>query len=317
MRHESRDTESNMRVFVTGATGFVGQEVVRQLHGTGHTIRILVRNPRSESARALASRYGAEVRAGDIMNMDSLAGALEGAEAVVHLVGIISEVGRSTFERVHTEGTRNVVTAARQAGVRRWIHMSALGTRPNAASRYHQSKWAAEEVVRRSGLEFTIFRPSIIYGPQDEFVRLFARIIRLSPVVPVMARPGVRFQPVPVEMVAKAFTRALEEPGSIGRSYDLCGPETLTMPEMLDQIQAVLHRRRWKLKVPLALARSQAAVLEVVYARLLGKAPPLNRDQLIMLQEDNVGNPEPANHLFQLAAPPFREGITRYLGSER
>jgi uncharacterized protein YbjT (DUF2867 family) len=194
--------------------------------------------------------------------------------------------------------------------------MSALGTRPNAVSRYHQTKWEAEELIRRSGLEFTIFRPSLIYGPQDQFVRLFARIIRFSPVVPVMGSAGARFQPVPVETVAAAFARSPGEPKSIGQTYDLCGPEALTLREMLDQIQAVLHRKRWKMRVPSGLARWQAALLEYTYAHLLGKAPPLNRDQLIMLQEDNVGNPQPANELFGLDPPAFREGIASYLGRD-
>ncbi len=302
-----------MKVFVTGATGFVGQEVVRQVHEAGHTIRILARDPKSAPVQELVSRYGVEVHAGNILDAATLAGGLADVTAVIHLVGIISEAGKSTFERVHTEGTRNAVMAAQQAGVKRWIHMSALGTRPNAASRYHQSKWAAEEIVRRSGLEFTIFRPSLIYGPRDEFVRLFARIIRLSPVVPVMGSAHARFQPVPVETVGAAFARALGEPRSIGQAYDLCGTEALTLPEILDHIQAVLRRRRWKLRVPLGVARCQAALLEFVWGRLFGKPPPLNRDQLIMLQEGNTGNPQPANELFGLNPIPFREGIARYL----
>jgi NADH dehydrogenase len=305
-----------MKVFVTGGTGFVGQEVVQQLHEAGHAIRLLARNPKAESARAIASRYGAEVHAGSILDAASLGGALDGVAAVVHLAGIISEAGDSTFERVHTEGTRNVVAAGQKAGVRRWVHMSALGTRPNAVSRYHQSKWEAEEVVRRSGLQFTIFRPSLIYGPRDEFVRFFARIIRLSPVVPVIGSPTARFQPIPVEAVAAAFAVALGEPKSIGQTYDLCGPEAMTLSEILDHIQVVLHRRRWKLRVPLGLARCQAAFLEFVCGRLAGKAPPLNRDQLIMLQEDNIGNPQPANELFGLRPPKFQEGIAKYVGRD-
>src|SRR5207237_1119041 len=106
--------------------------------------------------------------------------------AVIHLVGIISKVGRNTFENVHTQGTQNIVTSAREAGIKRFVHMSALGSRANAVSRYHQSKWAAEEAVRRSGLDYTIFRPSIIYGPKDHFVNLFDKMARFSPVLPVM-----------------------------------------------------------------------------------------------------------------------------------
>jgi NADH dehydrogenase len=144
-------------------------------------------------------------------------------------------------------------------------------------------------------------------------VNLFARIIRLSPVVPLMGSPRARFQPVSVETVAAAFVRALGEPKSAGQTYDLCGPEALTLSEIVDQIMDVLQRRRLKLQVPPSLARCQAILLEFLFGCLLRRASPLNRDQLIMLQEDNVGNPQPANERFGLKPLPLREGIARYL----
>jgi uncharacterized protein YbjT (DUF2867 family) len=304
-----------MRVLVTGATGFVGWEVVRQLHGVGHAIRILVRNPHSLRGREATTRWGAELHRGDVLQADSLAGALVGIEAVIHLVGIISEVGDSTFENVHMRGSQNMVAAAQRAGIRRYVHMSALGTRPQAVSRYHQSKWAAEETVRHSGLEFTTFRPSLIYGPQDQFINLFAKIVRLSPVVPLLANPQARFQPVSVEVVATAFVRSLGEPKSGAQTYDLCGPEALTLGDIVGQIEGVLGKRRLKVQVPLSLARCQAAFMELVFQCLLRKPSPLSRDQLLMLQEDNVGNPQPARELFGLPSVPLREGIARYLGA--
>lgn len=302
-----------MKVLVTGATGFVGREIVRQLHQAGQGIRVLVRNRTSPRVPEAVSRYGAEVYPGDVLDAASLDGALSGADAVIHLVGIISEVGESTFENVHTRGTKNMVAAARQSGISRFVHMSALGTRPNAASRYHQTKWAAEELVRHSGLDFTIFRPSLIYGSEDQFMNLFARIIRFSPVVPLMGSPRARFQPVPVEAVAAAFARSLGEPKAVGQTYDLCGPEALTLSEIMDRILEVLQRKRLKLQVPLVLARCQAASLEFIFRCLLRKASPLNRDQLIMLQENNVGNPQPANELFGLNPVSVREGIAKYV----
>ena len=302
-----------MKVFLTGATGFIGGEILRRLHEAGHSTRLLVRNPDSRRVQELVSRYRSEEHAGDISDPASLEGAVEGVDAVIHLVGIISEVGNRTFELVHTRGTRNVIEATKRAGVKRFVHMSALGVRADAASRYHQSKWEAEGVVRRSGLNYTIFRPSLVYGSGDRFVNLIARLSKYSPLVPVPGVGRVRFQPISVKVVASAFVAALSEPKSFGQIYDLCGPEPLTLPEIVDEILAAKGRRRFKLRVPLGLARAQAALLEKVYPLLLQKAPPLTRDQLIMLEQGSVGILKPAEELFELKQPAFREGVSACL----
>ena len=296
-----------MRVFVTGATGFVGQEVVRQAREGGHSVRILVRNSQPRSTNA------SEIHVGDVLDARTLEGALGDIEAIIHLVGIISEVGRHTFENIHALGTRNMVEAAQRSGVKRFLHMSALGTRAGAVSRYHQSKWAAEETVRQSGLDYSIFRPSLIYGPGDHFVNLFAKMAKFSPVLPIMGAGNARFQPVAVEVVASAFIRALKEPRANHQTFDLCGPQTMTLPQILDEIMAATGRKRWKVYIPMALARCQAALLELFYGQILKQAPPLNRDQLLMLQEDNVGDRSKAEDLFGLTQTPFQEGIRSYL----
>lgn len=291
----------------------MGREVVRQLRVSGHRVHLLARHPDSGLARELAAQFGAHIRPGDVLRENSLRDAFAGIDGVIHLVGVISEVGGQTFENVHLHGTQHVLFAASDAGVRRYIHMSALGTRANAVARYHQTKWAAEEIVRRSGLGWTIFRPSIIYGPGDGFVNLFARFARVSPIVPAIGSGENKFQPVGVKVVAAAFIKALTEDRAVGATYDLCGPETFTLNEILDVIFDVLKRRRSTIHLPLGLAETQAAFLEKIYPALLHKAPPLNRDQILMLQEDNMGNAEPANIMFDLRHEPFREGIARYL----
>jgi NADH dehydrogenase len=253
------------------------------------------------------------VVSGNVLQPDSLRGAADGCDAVIHLVGIISEVGEQTFENVHFRATQNVLAEAKRAGAIHWIQMSALGTRPKAVSRYHQTKWLAEEAVRASGLDWTILRPSLIYGPEDHFVNLFAQMIRWSPVLPVMGDGQSKLQPVSVEDVARCFVGAVSEPRSIGQTLDVCGPDRLTFNEVLDAILIALGKRRLKLHLPLPLARLQAALFETLFPLVLRKAPPLNRDQLLMLQEDNVGDARPAVELFQLTPPRFSEDIRRYL----
>jgi uncharacterized protein YbjT (DUF2867 family) len=302
-----------MEVLVTGGTGFVGREVLRELHAAGHQIHLLVRRPDSETAKAMAAQYGAKLHAGDVLDPASLEQSLPGADAVIHLVGIISETRDRTFERVHTQGTQNVIGVARRVSARRFIHMSALGTRADAVSRYHRSKWTAEVLLRGSGLDWTIFRPSIIYGPGDGFVNRFAKITRYSPVIPLIGGGRTKFQPILVESVARAFTRALTEPKVIRQTFDLCGGETMTLERIVSQILAV--NRQWclKLPVPFPVARVQAACLEFIYGKVLGKPPPLSRDQVLMLQEDNVGNGRPAGQMFSLMPVRFVDGISRYL----
>jgi uncharacterized protein YbjT (DUF2867 family) len=307
------ESESIMKVFLTGGTGFVGKEIMRQLIVRRHSVTCLVRNPDSPSAIELKAHFGIELVRGDVTDRKSLDGLLERFDAVIHLVGIISEVGDRTFGKVHTGGTKNMVEATVLQRAQRFIFMSALGTRPNAVSRYHQTKWAAEEWVRNSGMQFTIFRPSLVYGPEDKFVNLFAKIIRCSPIVPLLGRATATFQPVSVTAVANAFAESLTEPRSIGQTYDLTGPETLTLQEIVDQISIALHKRRLKVQVPGFIARFQAALLGFIYGTLLRKEPPLNRDQLLMLEEDNVGNGRPANELFALQHPRFQERIASYL----
>ncbi len=295
-----------MKVLVTGGSGFVGREIVRQLLAAGHSPRVLARGVK-------APTEAVETVRGSVLEPASLAGALTGCDAVIHLVGIISEVGAQTYERVHFEGTRNLLTAARAAGVRRFIHMSALGTRPAAASRYHRSKWAAEEAVRASDRAWTILRPSLIYGPGDGFVNLFARLSRWSPALPVIGAGTSLVQPVAVAEVARCFVGALSQPESVGQTLDVCGPDRLKFTEVLTEILRATGRRRRQVHLPLPLARLQARLLEFIYPTLLRQAPPLNRDQILMLGEDNVGDPGPAARLFGFTPAPFRESLRAFL----
>lgn len=300
-----------MRVLITGATGFVGRAVCEAVVREGHSVRRMARGSRSQSLEA--QNDGIDWVRGSVLCPNDLRHGMQGCDAVIHLVGIIGEIGDQTFERVHFEGTRRVLEAALTSGVRRIVHMSALGTRPEAASRYHQTKWAAEEAVRSSGLDWTVFRPSLIYGPGDGFVNLFAGMSRWSPVLPVIGRGTSLLQPVSVDCVARAFARALDSKAAVHQTYDLCGPDRLNLPQVLQTLLRITRRRRVILRIPRALAWYPTAVLEWVFPRVLRRPSPLSRDQILMLEEDNVGNPEAAERDFQIPVVSFAEGVGEFL----
>lgn len=302
-----------MDIAVTGGSGFVGRAVARDLSSRGDQVRLILRRPLSRD-QIDAFPPGIRLAVTDFGNPASLANALAGADAVIHLIGIISECPPQTFEVVHRELTARCLDAARTAGVPRWVHMSALGTRPNARSRYHQTKWAGECLVRDSSLAWSILRPSLIYGAEDHFTNLFARMSALSPVIPILGPGHHLLQPVSVAAVASAFAQALHEPAARGATYDLCGPERIALAEVVRTILSVLGRRRLLLRIPWPLARAQAWCLEGIYRGLLRRPPPLNRDQILMLQEDNVGDGSAADRLFGLHHAPFRDGLDAYLG---
>jgi NADH dehydrogenase len=293
-------------IVITGGTGFVGEEIVKQVRAAGFPVRAIVRE--LGPAQWLVERYGVELFHGNVLYAPSIEGAMKDANCVIHLVGIIHEQRESTFERAHTEATKHVVDETKRAGVKRYFQMSALGTRANARSRYHQTKWAAEEYVRKSGLAWTIFRPSVIYGPKDKSVNTLLKVIRRLPFVPVLGPGTTKIQPISAENVARAFVAAIHNDNSIGKTYDLCGLEQFTWNELYDKLQFLLGSRKPKIHLPLLLARMQAALFE----RMLSQ-PPFTRDQLLMLQEDNVGDPQPAMRDFLLEHEKFEEGVTRYL----
>jgi NADH dehydrogenase len=293
-------------IVITGGTGFVGREVVKQALADGHRVRLIVRD--APPARSSAWPDGVEWFHGNVLYAPSLEGAFAGAKAVVHLVGIINEWKENTFDRAHRQATVNVVDAAKRAGVKRYVHMSALGTRADARSRYHQTKWAAEEYVRASGLAWTIFRPSLIYGAQDISTTVLARMIRRAPFIPVIGAGNTKIQPVAVEVVAKCFVAALRTDESIQKVFEVVGPEPLTWNELFDALQSICGVKKRKLHLPIPVARLQGALFE----RLMPK-PPLNREQVTMAQEDNVGDPRPAERMFLFTQEPFAQGLARYL----
>lgn len=295
-----------MLIAVTGASGFVGRHLTALLARRGHQVRALVRG---DGRGRTAAGLPAERTPGDLADPAALATLTRGADVIVHLVGIIVETGAATFEAVHVDGTRRLLNAAREAGVRRFVHMSAVGARDEPrATRYHRTKWRAEQLVRGSGLSHAVFRPSIISGPENRPIRTLARLHRLSPLVPVFGDARFPTQPVWIEDVALAFALAAERP-ALGGVFELGGPAALTYEEFVRAIGRAAGHPRPLVHVPLPVARAAAAALGV-----MGPLAPLTRDQLQMLVE---GSATPANALestFGIRALPFAEGLTRFLG---
>jgi len=293
-------------ILLTGATGFVGGHLVDELLKDSVKIRCLVRDPAKAARLAEA---GCELVRGDILDPDSILNALTPEiKAVIHLVGILTESKGATFKAVHAEGTRNVVASCIVKGVKKYLHMSALGTRSGARSRYHITKWEAEEMVRASGLDYTIFRPSVIFGPGDSFTTVFAKFLRFSPLAFIPGNGKSMMQPVFVKDVVRAFAAALKfEPGQ-GRVYELAGPDTYTFDSVIDRIAFVLGKKRYKVHIPDSLMRLNAAVAERVFTK-----PPFSRDALIMLEEDNVTKRRDFEQSFGFRPTLFIDGMKTYL----
>jgi NADH dehydrogenase len=270
---------ATQRIVVLGGSGFVGSALVARLVASGH--RVIVPARRRVHARALILLPTVDVVEADIHEPAALARWLAGADAVVNLVGILNEIGAETFAGVHVELARKVVAACRAAGVRRLLHMSALNADPAGPSRYLASKGEAEAVVAASGLAWTIFRPSVIFGPGDRFLTLFARLARLMPVI-ALAAPDARFQPVWVGDVVTAFERALASRETEGQGYDLCGPSVYTLRDLVRWTSETAGAVRPIVPLRGGLATLQAFVLEHLPGKLM------SRDNLASMTKDSV-----------------------------
>lgn len=269
-----------MRIAMTGATGYVGSEILGKLLRRDHDVRALVRHP--ERAGPIADR-GVELVPGDLDDPAALLALVDGASAVVHLVGIIVESGAQTFEAVHVRGTQALAAAARDAGVQLFVHMSALGARADAsATAYHRTKWQGEEVVRASGLPYVIVRPSVVAGPGNAALGMMVNMIRFSPLLPVIGDGRYEMQPLWIGDVAEVFALALERPDLRG-SFDIGGAERLTYHQVLDHLEAALGVQRRRVSVPVGIARFAA-----VAGTALPHLTPITPEQLQMLLEGNT-----------------------------
>jgi NADH dehydrogenase len=323
----SAETTSDSRVVaVTGATGFVGRHVVDELLRRGHRVRALSRSrerwnvlPEGDITHVLGDVF-------DEQSMDRLA---EGADAFIHLIGIRREQsGGVTFKRLHVDATRAAIGAATRSGVSRYIQMSALGTRPEARSDYHKTKWAAEQLVRDSNLQWTIMRPSVILGPDGEFMDMamgwargeeppkrflpyFAKPIPMvGERVPDSADRSATVQPVSVRDVAAAFASAIERDDAIGETYPVVGPQPMTWPQLLVLVRDATPGANRKLQ-PFGIPAEIASAVALGFQKIgLGSLLPFGPSEPLMAAEDNAGTPAKVSAHLGVTPEPFRETLS-------
>ena len=303
-----------MKVLVTGAAGFVGRHLCRALVEAGHEVVGLTREiPTASHALPNVVYVSGDVTQAATVTPDKFAGV----EAVFHLVGIIQEAPRrgQTFEAVHEGGTKNVLAAAKAVGGShsRFVYLSALGSDQNAEARYSRTKFAAEQSVRSSGLPFTIFRPSIILGPDGEFVQQMEDLLRKPPLspfappfVPVPGSGANRFQPVWIGDLVTCLVQSLSDPATANQTYDIGGATQVTFDELLRAFGRHLGIKKPLLHAPLPLLFGAARVLQTLLSR-----PPITTDQLLNLKRDNVCDNAKVGAAFDIAPLPFEQALAR------
>src|SRR6266849_4434370 len=277
------ETMRYRRTSVLGGSGFIGRYVVKRLAARGEVVPVGCRNAGAATFLRTMGDVG-QVEPLNVAIDDELVlpAFLTGSGAVVNCVGILRERGSQTFERVHHTGPARLARIARDTGVERFVHISAIGADPRSASAYARTKGAGEAAVRDAFPTVTILRPSVVFGPEDQFFNRFAAMAMISPVLPLIGGGETRFQPVYVGDVGDAVIRCLDDPATAGRTYELGGPKIYTFREILELLLAEIRRKRMLIDLPFGLASLQARLMSIL------PNPPLTPDQVEMLKRDNV-----------------------------
>jgi uncharacterized protein YbjT (DUF2867 family) len=275
------------RITVLGASGFIGRYIVRDLGRTGAVIAAGCRHPREAGfLRPMGDVGQIAPLAVDLNDERSLAAVVAGADAVVNAVGILYERGRQRFDQLHHRGPARLAALAKSAGVKRFVHISALAADASGAAAYARTKAAGEAAVRAAFPEATILRPSLVFGPEDQFFNRFAAMARYVPALPLIGGGATRFQPVYVGDVAEAVATVLRREEALGKTYAVAGPAVFTMRQLFEMILRITGRRRALVSLPFGLASLEAAFLEWL------PSPPLTRDQVKLLRSDSVAPPD-------------------------
>jgi len=266
------------RICIIGGSGFIGRAITRAARAKGHGVTIGCRHP--QKARDMQVE-GARLIKVDVTTGRGLDEAVANTDCVINLVGLLFERGSQSFDAAHVDGTKNILKACKKAEVKQYLHMSALGASSSSPSKYARTKAAAETAVKRSKLNYTIIRPSIVFGAGDSFFNKFKQMAALAPALPVI-EGGTRFQPVWVEDVARVFVKCIGHRNVKSKAFELGGPEVFTFQELLEMMLQTLGWSRLLLPVPRPIAKLMATFMQLL------PTPPLTPDQLTLLQSDNV-----------------------------
>src|SRR3990170_548836 len=332
MRSMGNVIQGGRMIVVTGGSGYVGSHIIRRLANAGREIRALVRDRRRAEREARLNGLSVDWVEADVTRPDTLSEAFSGATIVIHTVAIAIERPGRTYERINVEGTANVLSAAKSAGARRFINMSQIGLRaelahiyeegarrfinmsqlgaqPNLPYRFLASKGKAQEWVAESGLDWTAFRPSVIWGPEDEFANTFARLAQLTPLIyPIVGDGQSKFEPVWIEDVVTCVEKALDDKSTFKREFELGGPEVLTLEQIERRTLSALRARRAFVRFPIPLIRVVVTLME----RLL-PAPPVTRSLLEQLAVDNVTSKNEISLFVDKPRPFTSENIATYV----
>ena len=292
-------------IFIAGASGFIGGHLVDALLKEGCKLRCLAR---SEKAQRDFKEKGIEVISGDITEPETLEGALNDIDFVVHLVGIMEEKGGVTFEKVHVEGTKNLVNEAKKSGGKHFFYQSALGADKGSWSGYLKTKAEAEEIVKASGIPYTIFRPSLIIGQWDGFTKKLMDLIKMSPVIPIPGDGKSKFQPVYINDWVKCMLKVIASPESFRGTFEIGGPQQLTYNEIVRTLADAMKVKKTIVHVPMGLMKFGALLAEKTIPLL-----PVTSDQLRLLEADNICDVTSVEKSFGFKPMKYRKALEAFI----
>ncbi len=293
-------------ILITGGTGFVGSHLIKRLIDEGHEVRCVIREDSKKIDRIKG--LGAEIVHGDVTDANSLIDACKGIDIIVHLVGIIQEEKGMTFQSIHVDGTQNLINAAKKNNVKLFYYQSANGADKDGATSYFRTKAEAEEIVKNSGIDYIIFRPSLIYGNGDQFVLRLKKIIHDAPVIPIIGSGESLLQPIFIDDLVACLIKAITTLQLKNRTFCIAGPEQIRFKDVIMRIADAMQINKPKIHFPVFFMKPAAMIMETFLSK-----PPVTREQIIMMQGDNICDIKEMKKVFNIEPIPFNDGLRRFL----